>query len=112
MSERRAKYNARKTEIDGHIFASGAEARRYQELKILERAGEIDGLELQPEYPLVVNNQRVAVYIGDFLYVDAQSKQRVLEDVKSTITRKLPVYRLKKKLLFALYGIEIVEVAA
>lgn len=109
MSEQRGKYNAHRTTIDGITFASAAEARRYDELKLMEMEGEIGRLELQPHYPLVVNGQRVAVYIGDFLYVDSRSKQKVLEDVKGV---KTPVYRLKKKLMMALYGIDIVEVIA
>lgn len=110
MSERRGKYNARKVEIDGHIFASWAEARRYSELKLLESAGEIRDLELQHKFPLVVNDVKIGIYICDFIYHDVKSGQAVVEDVKSVATRKIPVYRLKKKLMLALYGIEIQEV--
>jgi hypothetical protein len=49
------KYHARKTELDGYIFDSKAEARRYSELKLLEVAGKISNLQLQPKYPIVVN---------------------------------------------------------
>jgi len=101
------KYHARPTEVDGHRFASMAEARRYSELMLLQRAGEITDLELQPRYPLEVNGIKVATYVGDFRY--QEGNEIVLEDVKSEPT-KTPVYKLKKKLLYAIYGIGIVEV--
>ena len=99
------KYHAKRTEVDGHTFDSAKEARRYSELKLLERAGEIVGLRLQPKFPLVVNDTKIADYKGDFEYRDA-SGRRILEDTKGF---KTPVYRLKKKLVRALYGIEILE---
>ena len=101
---RTSKYGAIKTEVDGITFASRAEANRYSELKLLEAAGEISRLELQPKYPLVVNGVKVAEYRGDFLYI--QDGHKVLEDVKGVAT---PVFRLKKKLVNALYNIDILE---
>ena len=100
------KYGARRTEVDGHSFASQREANRYGELRLLEQAGEISGLELQPKFPLIVNGQKVATYIGDFRYMDATGAV-VVEDAKGVRT---PLYRHKKRLLSALYGIEIREV--
>ena len=101
------KYGARRTEIDGHSFASQREANRYGELRLLEQAGEISGLELQPKFPLIVNGQKVATYIADFRYVDAAGAV-VVEDVKSGPT-KTPVYRMKAKLMLACYNIRIRE---
>jgi hypothetical protein len=46
MNDQRPKYGNRKTEIDGYLFDSQAEARRYKELKLMQAAGEIDTLEL------------------------------------------------------------------
>lgn len=106
---RSSKYRNQKTEVDGIIFDSKKEAGRYQELKTLEQAGKIRDLKLQPKYPLKVNGKLVANYIGDFAYWDAQSLISVVEDVKSLPT-KTRVYRLKKKLVEALYGIIITEV--
>lgn len=62
------KYNAQRTVIDGISFASKAEARRFAELKLMVKAGEIRDLELQPKYPLIVNGQTVASYTADFRY--------------------------------------------
>jgi len=102
------KYHAARTEVDGIVFASKAEAARYCELKLLQGAGEITGLELQPKFPLIVNGKKVATYIADFRYTERG--EVVVEDVKSVATRKIAVYRLKIKLVQAIYGIEICEV--
>jgi len=102
----RSKYNARKTEMDGIVFDSIREAHRYAELKQLESAGEIIGLELQPKFPLVVNGERIAVYRADFRYCDSYG-HIVVEDVKGFRT---PVYKLKKKLFEAIYGMAITEI--
>ena len=106
MSERRGKYNAKRTEIDGYIFASRREANRYSELKLMESAGEIKDLELQPVYPCVVNDDLVCKYIADFRY-KIPSGREVVEDAKGV---KTPEYRIKNKLVRALYGVVIVEV--
>jgi len=96
------------TEVDGIKFDSKAEARRYNELKLLERAGEIEHLGLQPKFDLTVNGHLVCRYIADFNYWLRGT--RIVEDVKSKVTRT-PQYRIKIKLLRALTGIEVREVA-
>ena len=100
------KYHNRITYVDGIRFDSKREATRYSELKLLERAGRISDLELQPRYPLVVNGTKVATYVGDFRYVE--DGEMVLEDVKSQPT-KTPVYRLKKRLVLAIWGATVRE---
>jgi hypothetical protein len=105
------KFLNKRTDVNGIQFDSAAEARRYAELLILERAGEIKALERQPRFVLSVNGQRICAYVGDFAYFTRDNRQ-VVEDVKSAFTAKLPVYRLKKKLLKAIEGVEIVEVMA
>jgi hypothetical protein len=101
------KYRARRTTVDNVVFHSAKEARRYIELKALEQGGVITKLQLQPKYPLVVNGLRIATYVADFVFIDDQG-QTVVEDVKSEGT-KTPVYRLKKKIMKALYNIDVVE---
>jgi hypothetical protein len=101
------KYGAIRTEVDGMSFASKAEARRYAELKLMERAGAISRLDIQPRFPLTVNGVKVGAYVGDFAYMD--NGKLVIEDVKGV---KTPVYRLKAKLVKALYDIDIAEVKA
>ena len=103
------KYGAIPTHLDGLAFDSKAEARRYQELKLMQAAGEIKHLECQPRYPLIVNGVRVGEYRGDFRYTETATGRIVTEDVKGVRTQ---VYALKKRLMLALYGIEVVEVQA
>ena len=100
------KYRNVKTKLDGITFASKKEATRYAELRLLERAGIISSLELQPEIELYVNGVVIGKYRGDFRY--QSDGETILEDVKSKAT-KTPTYRLKKKILSTL-GITITEV--
>ena len=100
----RNKYRAIKTIVDGIKFDSKKEARRYSQLKLLEKAGAITDLKLQPRFDLIVNNCKCGFYKADFEYVENEKK--IIEDVKGM---KTPVYNLKKKLIKAIYGIEIFE---
>jgi hypothetical protein len=102
----RSKYGAKKTEVDGYVFDSRAEARHYSDLKLREMAGEITLLALQPRFELIVNDKKIGTYVADFSYTE--NGNRIVVDVKGMRT---PVYRLKKKLMYAIYGIEIQEVA-
>ena len=104
-----SKYQNRKTEFAGRVFDSRKEADRYQELLWMQQAGLIQDLELQPRYDLIVNGHKLGFYRGDFRYKDVATDSVILEDVKSPATRTA-VYRLKKKLVKALYGVEIIEV--
>lgn len=107
-SGRRNKYNAIKTIIGDITFDSKREAERYLELQAMEWSGQIYNLERQPVYELIVNGVKVGEYHGDFKYVDSEGNT-VTEDVKSKVT-KTATYRLKKKLVKAIYGVEIKEV--
>ena len=103
---RRSKYGAVKTVVDGITFDSKAEARRYGELKLLQAAGVIKDLEMQPRYDITINDKFCAFYKADFRYL--QDGAFVVEDVKGM---KTPMYRLKKKLVEALYPhVEIMEI--
>ena len=106
---RRGKYGAIRTTVDGVTFHSKKEATRYLELKMLEKAKKIEFLKLQPKFPVVVGGIKVCTYIGDFSYRDRKTGAIIYEDVKSKVTAKLPMYRLKKKLVKAVYGIDIKE---
>lgn len=95
------KYHSKKTECDGITFDSKKEARRYQELKLLEKAGEITDLKLQPEFELIPSFRkngktfRKTAYRADFSYFDRSSGKTIVEDVKGF---KTDVYKLKSKL--------------
>ncbi len=108
------KYNAKKTIIDGIKFDSKKEANRYCELKLLEKAGEIIKLELQPRFQLQPKFEkngkkyRAIEYVADFRYFDMASKKMVVEDVKGF--RKMPVYLMKRKMFEYVYqGLTITE---
>ena len=105
----RNKFGAKKTVLDNITFASRAEAQRYAHLKLLLRIGEITDLELQPSFDLVVNGHKVCRYIADFRYRETATGETVVEDVKSAPTRT-PEYRIKRKLMAALFGIDVREV--
>ena len=102
------KYNNTKIRVDGRLFDSKAEAARWQELQLLERAGEITELERQVEYELIPKQkgERAVKYIADFRYKDHEGKT-VVEDTKGVRT---PVYILKRKLLLWVHGIRVREV--
>lgn len=108
-SAKPSKFLNKKTVVDGIEFDSIKESRRYGELKLLERAGEIKALCTQTAFPLMVNGVRVASYKADFVYLRQPDGSQVIEDVKSPFTRKNPVYRLKAKIMAAM-GQPIVEV--
>jgi hypothetical protein len=101
-----SKYNNVKTTIDGHVFDSKHEAQRYGELVALLNSGWIVDLILQPVFLITVKDCRICKYIADFSYF-TNNGHFVVEDAKGIRT---PVYRLKKKLVKALYGIDIMEV--
>jgi hypothetical protein len=92
------KYRAQKVTIDGNVFASKKEGKRFSELKLLERAKEISGLTLQPRYPMIVNGRKVCTYVGDFSYLEEKSRKLVCEDVKGF---KTETYIVKRKLFLA-----------
>lgn len=94
-----AKYRNTPETVDGIRFASRREAKRYGELKLLERAKQIIGLTLQPRYPLIVNGHKVCTYVADFSYFDAKLRKIVVEDAKGFRTKD---YAIKRKLLQAL----------
>ena len=94
------KYGAKPTTVDGKRFASKREARRYAELKLLERAGKIDALQTQVRFRLV----QVVHYVADFVYTE--NGQTIVEDVKGYKTRE---YKAKKKLMAEQHEILIKE---
>lgn len=110
-----SKYRSKKTVVDDITFDSIKEAKRYTELKLLEKAGEISHLELQPRFilqiagkPITYDSGRKAEYRADFAYFDGQ--KRIVEDVKSSAT-KTDVYKLKKALVQAIYpAVKIIEI--
>ena len=97
------KYGAIKVKDDGYTFDSKMEYRRYKELLILQRAGEIQNLMVHPFFTIEINDIMVSKVILDFAYHDKNHKA-VYEDVKGFDT---PISRLKRKLVKAVHGIDV-----
>lgn len=109
------KYKAKKAVVDGIVFDSRKEAKRYTELKKLEEMGSIRDLSLQVQFELVPSfeiiidgkkrKRRPITYVADFVYY--RDDEKVIEDVKGLRT---PVYNIKKKLFEYRYHETIREV--
>lgn len=98
------KYFNKKIKTQEGTFDSKKELARYNELLILVRTGQIDKLQRQVKFEIVPKdgNERAAYYVADFVYIRADGK-KIIEDVKSEMTKKLPLYILKRKLVKHLY---------
>lgn len=113
MTNSRSKYGNRKVARDGMTFDSIKEYRRFCELRLLERAGEVAELRRQVKFELLPSQrvdgkvvERPVTYIADFVYTDKDGQQ-VVEDTKGVRTKE---YIIKRKLLLHKYGIRIREV--
>ena len=109
-----SKYNSKKTIVDGQVFDSRKEAKRYQELLFLERAGFIKNLSRQVKFVLIPSQrdeatgkviERECSYRADFEYTE--DGKTVVEDVKGFRTKE---YIIKRKMMLWKYGIRIREV--
>lgn len=111
--KRNQKYGNTKVEDGGRTFDSKAEHKRWQYLVMLEKAGEIKDLRCQVAFELIPaqvspsgKKERPTVYLADFVYLTKEGG-RVVEDVKGAVT---PEFRLKRKLMLHVHGIEVKEV--
>lgn len=127
------KYHNIKTKtFDGIEFDSSKEARRWNELKLLERAGEITNLQRQVKYTLIPSQyetieryskdgkrlkdgtkliERECSYIADFVYVDNRTGETVVEDVKGYQQgTAYSLFKIKRKLMLYLRKIRIKEI--
>lgn len=99
------KYRNQPVVIDGIRFASKREGAYYAALKIREKAGEVSAVELQPRYPLTgPKGELIATYVADFAFWDNVAQRHRVVDVKGVETKE---FRLKRKMMRALRGIEI-----
>ncbi|PZR95233.1 MAG: hypothetical protein DI537_05455 [Stutzerimonas stutzeri] len=110
---RKNKFNAKKTSVGDVVLDSSGEAKRYQQLILLERAGVVRDLKRQVQFPLTVNGRQIATqdklgrkfplsYVADFTYFE--SGKYVIEDFKGFDT---PTSRLKRAIIEAVLGVEI-----
>lgn len=114
MIETKSKYHNKKTIIDDITFDSKLEAKRYQELKLMEQNGLIKDLLLQPNYELIPRFKKnsstflKSSYRADFSYFDIGLGKTIVEDTKGF---KTDIYLLKRKLFEYNYPeLEIKEV--
>lgn len=108
----RNKYYSRKVTIDGIKFDSQKEARRFRELCLLERAGQITDLQRQVKFELIPSQriegkivERACTYVADFVYME--NGKKVVEDTKGFKTKD---YIIKRKLMLHINGIKIHEI--
>ncbi len=120
----KSKYGAKKEFVNGVVFDSKREGKRYQQLLMLEKAGKINSLQRQVRYQIIPEHrepdtkgprggirrgkviERARYYIADFVYFDNDLQRLVVEDCKGFRTE---TYKLKKALMFDRYGIQIKE---
>lgn len=101
---RKRKYGNQPTMVDGITFHSKREAERWKVLRLREAAGEIKELKHQVRFDLKVKNYFICAYIADFGYVE--KGKLVVEDSKGARTKD---YIIKRKLMLACHGIEVLE---
>lgn len=119
------KYSNKKVEVDGIIFDSKREAKRYQELLLLEKTGAITNLQRQVKYVLIPTQrepdtvgarggihkgkviEKECAYYADFVYFDREKQEMVVEDTKGMKTTE---YIIKRKMMLYRHGIRIKEV--
>jgi hypothetical protein len=100
------KYHARKIKGDGYTFDSVAEHRRYCELVLLERAKQIENLQVHPKHDLIVNGEKIGTYAPDFSYFEI-GRGVVYEECKSSATMT-PASSLKIRVFQALMKTTVV----
>jgi hypothetical protein len=99
---RKGKYHNVKVVDSAGVFDSKREYARWRDLAALQSAGEISSLARQVTFRIVVNDVPVCKYVADFVYVE--NGKRIVEDVKGVETA---AFKLKKKLMLAVHGIDI-----
>jgi hypothetical protein len=108
------RLRSKRTVVGDEVFQSKHEADRWSELQLEERAGAITDLDRQRPFAIVVNRIHVCDYVADFVYrrngrevvEDAKAKAETAKARRATRTES---YRLKKKLMRAVYGIKVLE---
>lgn len=104
---KKSKYGNKKTEVNGEKFDSKREATRYRDLLLLLKAGKIGMLQRQVSYELNGGGSHSLRYVADFVYVDAETGETVVEDSKGCVTRE---FKKKRRLMKKVHGITIKEV--
>lgn len=129
------KYKNKKVEVEGIIFDSAKEARRYRELRILQESGDIKNLQCQVKFILIPTQyeyyerysektgkrlkdgrrviEKECAYYADFVYIDTATGKKVVEDIKGykdSRSAGFAKYVLKRKMMLYFHGIKIKEI--
>lgn len=128
MKFNRKYYNIKTKTTDGLVFDSHKEAQRWEQLRLLQKAGKIVELQRQVKYELLPAQyetyerfskkgkrlkdgtrliERQCIYIADFVYTDAETGETFVEDVKGVRTKD---FVIKRKLMYVVHGIKVKEV--
>ena len=102
-----SKFGAKKTIVDGITFDSKWESERYGQLRAMERGGIVTDLKLQVKYDIVINDIKICKYIADFVYKEESPDGEIKEIVEDAKGFETPEFKLKKKLMKAVHGIDI-----
>lgn len=113
FSVRKSKYGNNKTQYNGKIYDSFKESQYAKTLDTLKSAtldrDRVNSYDTQIEFRCEVGGRHICSYFADFKVYYADGRIEII-DVKSKATQANPVYRLKKKLVEALYPVKIIEV--
>lgn len=111
MIKKRNKYGAVKVHAHGIKFDSKKEHKRYGELKLLVKAGEIQSFTHQVPFVYLHDGKKIFRYIADYVIVNNDGSRRVEDvkgfDKKTQKFRTTPLFNLKKKLIEAQHKIKI-----
>jgi hypothetical protein len=110
--KRANKFNAQRVRAAGVSFDSRSEARRWQDLLLLQSAGEIRNLSLHPRFSLDVGGVHICFYTADYSYEARDPKSpkkwnKIVEDRKAGSVTQTDVFKLKRKLMLACHGIAV-----
>lgn len=107
------KFGAKKTEVDGIVFDSKKEANYYSQLLLQKNAkDEVDrvlSIEIQPRFDIIVNEQKIGFYKADFRVRYEFGRNEIIDVKGLKKGSAYQLFRLKKKIVEALYNIEIIE---
>jgi hypothetical protein len=111
----KSRYTNKPEVYDGVRFDSQAELRRYKDLRLMQDAGAISGLEIHPRYDLYVGTTLLGYIELDFAYIDRVKGEVIYEDVKAkkkNSSSRTPIFSWKRRHLFAQNGITVTEVVS
>jgi len=102
-----SKFNNTKVVVDGKTFDSRLEYRRFKDLLLMEKAGQIRDLRDHVKFPLMVGDELIGYYEADAVYFDCEKNCKVVEDAKG---RRTPLFSWKARHFKAQHGYAITEV--